>query len=247
MIRIAILDDNNEELRLISSHLHRFLEDHAGATAAVREFTSGFSLMDEVEQHGCFDIYILDIILEEQKSNGIDVGLALRENDCGGLIIFLTASPDFAVDSYLARAFHYLLKPVSYEQLADVLALAIEEVDKRCQKSAILKTGHGHRSISFTQLAYAELNHRAVHYHLTSGEIITGPTLKHSFREEVRYFLTDASFVLCGASWLLNLSHILKIEHTTVTMQNGETFTIPRTEARPLKKKWGEYWMGGSI
>lgn len=85
----------------------------------MRSFQSGYELLDAVERSGSFDLYLLDIVMPEQ--NGIEVGLSIRKLDGLGLIVYLTTSPDYAVDSYLTNAFHYLLKPVRWEQMVSVL------------------------------------------------------------------------------------------------------------------------------
>lgn len=77
-----------------------------------------------MERSGSFDLYLLDIVMPEQ--NGIEVGLSIRKLDGLGLIVYLTTSPDYAVDSYLTNAFHYLLKPVRWEQMVSVLDRAMD-------------------------------------------------------------------------------------------------------------------------
>ena len=57
--------------------------------------------------------------------NGIAVGLRLREMGAAGEIIYLSASRDFAVESYQAQAFFYLLKPVASDRLFPVLDLSL--------------------------------------------------------------------------------------------------------------------------
>ena len=72
------------------------------------------------------------------EMSGIELGIRLRELGCRGTIIYLTVSPDFAVDSYDARAFHYLLKPVKSTRLFEVLDQALEEAE---QKKSRLRHG----------------------------------------------------------------------------------------------------------
>lgn len=45
-------------------------------------------------------------------------GHALRESGYSGIILYLTSSTDFAIDSYDVRAFHYLLKPITPENFS---------------------------------------------------------------------------------------------------------------------------------
>lgn len=71
------------------------------------------NIINHVDEHGGFDLYILDCIMPGM--NGIELGAALRMRDDMGFLIYLTTSPDFALDSYRVDAFDYLLKPVRSE------------------------------------------------------------------------------------------------------------------------------------
>ena len=44
--------------------------------------------------------------------NGMDTARELRQADTAVRLVFLTSSPEFALESYEVRAFGYLLKPV---------------------------------------------------------------------------------------------------------------------------------------
>ena len=104
MIRVALLDDEKEQREFTAALLQRYLNQRPGLTVQVQAFQSGYELLDAAERLGGYDLYLLDVVMPEQ--NGIDVGLSLRKLDTLGLIIYLTTSPDYAVDSYLTNAFH---------------------------------------------------------------------------------------------------------------------------------------------
>lgn len=53
--------------------------------------------------------------------NGMDTARELRQTDKAVKIIFLTSSPEFALESYEVKAQGYVLKPIVYEQLKDTL------------------------------------------------------------------------------------------------------------------------------
>lgn len=74
--------------------------------------------MDSIDTYETFHIYILDIIMPD--INGVQVGAALREQGDDGLIIYLTSSPDFALESCNTDALHYLLKPIDSDSFSDV-------------------------------------------------------------------------------------------------------------------------------
>ena len=66
-----------------------------------------------------FHIILLDILMP--LLNGMDTARELRQYDKTVKIIFLTSSPEFALESYDVKAYSYLLKPVTYEKLEETL------------------------------------------------------------------------------------------------------------------------------
>ena len=60
---------------------------------------------------------------------GMDVARAIRESDANTAIVFVTMSPDFAVDDFSIHALHYLLKPVSETDI-DTFELLGRKVEK---------------------------------------------------------------------------------------------------------------------
>ena len=108
MIKISICDDDICQQKRICSLLQQYEEAHPGLAARVSVFSSGPELLNQAEEENGFDLYILDVIMP--KMNGIELGLKLRSINSDGVIIYLTTSRDYAVESYLVQAFYYLLK-----------------------------------------------------------------------------------------------------------------------------------------
>ncbi len=61
----------------------------------------------------------LDIIMPEL--NGIQLGMEIRKKDNDSIIIFLTSSAEYGVDSYSISAKDYILKPYTEEALFSAL------------------------------------------------------------------------------------------------------------------------------
>ena len=53
--------------------------------------------------------------------NGMDAARELRQRDKSVKIIFLTSSPEFALESYEVKAQGYVLKPIAYDKLKKLL------------------------------------------------------------------------------------------------------------------------------
>ena len=92
---------------------------------------------------------------------------------------------------------------------------------------------------------YAELCGRCVHYHLTGGETLESVSLQKSFRDEVADFLADPAFLLCGASYLINLAFVTQVDKSFLYMKDGTRVPLPRKNAPQIRTAWVEFWLGG--
>lgn len=202
-------------------------------------FSAGAALLEHLRVKGAFDIYLLDVILPGQ--NGIELGLGIREVDQAGQIVYLTTSPDFAVDSYRARAWDYLLKPLDKDRLFQSLDGMIEGIRQRRQAFATIKTREGLRRISLHCIVYGELVGRCVQYHLADGSVIEGMSLRGSFQDAVAPLLAHRRFVLCAASFLVNLSFAEQIDSTGLRLTDGGVLPVSRSLRREVTGRWLDY------
>ena len=143
MLKIALCDDEPGQRSLTGGLLREYMEQRPSLAARLTVVSSGEELLEQAEAEGGFDLYVLDVIMPELS--GIDVGVKLRELGSDAPIIYLTTSPDYAVDSYLAQAFYYILKPVDRFQLFEVLDRAAALLEKRRAVSMPIKTKSGVR------------------------------------------------------------------------------------------------------
>ena len=95
MIKIAFCDDDMEVLHQMNELLDRYrVERNEDITYAA--FQSPFELLTEIEKGIRPDILFLDVVMPGQ--NGMDVAKEIRQYDTNMKIIFLTSSPEFAVE-----------------------------------------------------------------------------------------------------------------------------------------------------
>lgn len=241
MLHIAICDDDATELTRTRALLDDFLVSRDLA-ARVQSFTAAKELLFDLDDSSPYDLYLLDVVMPEM--NGIALGIKIRESDETGAIIYLTTSEDFAIDSYEARAFWYLVKPVKPDKLFPVLDKAIAAQKKWQTESVSVKTRDGIARVLFQEILYVEPTGRAVRYVLKNGgvESLTGTA---SFRDKIAPLLSDERFRLCGASLVLNLQHIKTIDKARVIFGTGEQLEIPRRTVADLRSAWQRYWLDG--
>ena len=112
-MKIAVCDDNQEELHRVASLLEDYQEEKT-VSISLRLFGSSVELASIAQQEN-FDLYLLDVLMP--ALNGMELAREIRTFNTAVPILFLTSSPEFAVESYTVHAANYLLKPVSRESL----------------------------------------------------------------------------------------------------------------------------------
>lgn len=244
MLHIAICDDEGAQRALTEALVARYLEDKSDVSAKACAFSSAAALLEACGEGGTdFDVYILDVMMPEQ--NGIDAGLALRSLGRDGAIVYLTSSPDYAVDSYLARADNYLLKPVDEARFFAAMDRALGAVRRQKAACVAIRTREETARVQLDDIVYAELVKRAVRYHLRDGGTLDSLTITGAFQEAVEGLLADARFTLCAASFAVNLHFVKSVSKTDATLTDGARVPLSRAMAGNVKKRWVEYWLGG--
>lgn len=240
MLRIAVCDDEEQQLKQIANLLEAYLQSHPELNGQVGTFESGNALLAQVDQSRSFDLYILDILMPELS--GIEMGRQLRARKVDGEIIYLTSSNDFAADSYDVHAFFYLLKPVDEQKMFQVMDGVVEALNRRRNSAILVNTADGPRRILLERIQYVERVGRRIRYHCTDGTV-DSQTIRASFREVTAPLLADQRFCLCGASFVLNFQYVCGVDGQIALLDDGQTVVLPRTAAMDFKFAWGAYWL----
>ena len=120
MLQLAFCDDDLSELQTIQTLLDRY---RVARNQEIRytAFQNAWDLLAEVERGTRYDVLLLDVLMPGQ--NGIEVAGELRQYDNNVKIIFLTSSPEFAVQSYAVGAYFYQL--LEYVQTLSYRAITL--------------------------------------------------------------------------------------------------------------------------
>lgn len=243
MLHIAVCDDDPNQLALTGQLLEEYHAARPEPALRVDVFPSGAALLEHLRTRGCFDVYLLDVLMPD--TNGIELGLKIRQADRGGQILYLTTSPDYAIDSYLTKATRYLLKPVEkgalFQALDDVVGTWLQEH----QSFVTVKTRNGLQRLALRAVVYGELVGHCVHYHLADGTMLEGMSVRTSFREAVAPFLEHERFVLCATSFFVNLSFIEMIESAGLRLPGGGLLPLSRSLRTDVTNRWLDYHLKG--
>ena len=232
MIHIAICDDELVELERAHSLLTKYKQENPNYKITMVFFSAPFELLSYVEEHGGFDIFLLDVYMIGML--GTEAARELRQLDDKGEIIFLTTSRDHAVDAFEVNASQYLVKP--YTEIA--LFAALDKVLKRLygerRHIITLKTSEGMVRLFTRNVVFTETgrnNYQVIH--TIDGEKIE---VRITSTELFELLLPAKYFVRCGASINVNLKFIRQIRKDTITFDSGEQLAYPYRAYQTLKE-----------
>lgn len=219
-MRIAICDDDKEELARISSFLDKYQREH-NASLTYKAFHSGVELLSTVKS-GDFALYLLDVIMP--AVNGVEVAKEIRSFDTEAKIVFLTSSPEFAVASYTVKAMDYILKPVEEGRLFGVLNELMTDSQKP-QEGLTVKAKNGITRILFSRLVYVEVVNKQVYFHLADNSVREVTARLSEFEQTL---LARPEFMRVHRSYIVNLFQINELTANGLTTHQGNSIPVSR-------------------
>ena len=239
MIKIAFCDDDMEVLHQINELLDRYrVERNEDITYAA--FQSPFELLTEIEKGIRPDILFLDVVMPGQ--NGMDVAKEIRQYDTNMKIIFLTSSPEFAVESYSVGAYFYQLKPIWGESFFRLMDAVLAECEKKKKNSLILRSKDGITRIDLQQLEYCEVLGRKLLFHLENGAVLESAG---SLDDLAGQLMQHSNFFRPHRSFLVNMEYIQNISSRSIKMVNDAEIPIPHGKCSEIKNTYMEYAFNG--
>lgn len=116
-VKIAICDDIPQDTEVIRACTRELMEN-SGIRCEIDLFDCGEAMLERVKTGDVrYDLCFIDVLMG--GINGIETanGVKALARDCK--IVFVTNSHEFAVEAFSLNALHYLIKPITKEQLAE--------------------------------------------------------------------------------------------------------------------------------
>ena len=235
MIKIGFCDDDLSVLDQIQTLLHSYKENR-NFEIQYTAFQSPFELLADIERGVAFDVLILDVLMPGE--NGIDTAAEIRNHDDNVKIIFLTTSPEFAVQSYSVSAYYYQLKPIEKDGFFRLMDSVIDACKNNLAKSLILQSKGGIMRIELGRLEYCEVIHRTLFFHMTNGKVTESIGSMDELCSRLEPY---SSFLRVHRSYVINLEHIRSISGRSVTMESLSEIPISRKKYNEIKEAFLEY------
>ena len=233
MIHIAICDDSKQERQILAALFKRYQELHA-TPLQIHIFQNGFSLLDAIDQGKRFDITILDILMPGE--NGIEIARNIRASGTDTEIIFLTSSPEYAVDSYEVKAQNYLLKPVTEGKFFASIDSILAELDEKDTASFIIYTTEKQYSrIRVSSLVYGEVTHRTITLHLADQTMISAVMTFTEFQDILKAY---PDFIYPHRSYAVNMHYIQYVTKSDIILTDGQKIPLSRNNYTKISEQF---------
>jgi DNA-binding LytR/AlgR family response regulator len=237
-VRIAICDDDALELGKIKEAVLEFIQSkQAEAEITLNAFSNGPELLNYISRTASFDLIVLDILMPYMT--GINAAAQVRKTNSDTKIIFLTSSPEFAVDSYKVNAFYYLVKPFQKQEFMSLLDKAYVSMQSDTSGGIVVKEKAGLKRIPLHLIEYAESVKHTLNFHLRGGETVTCYAKMGDYREAL---LNDTRFVHCHQSFIVNMGRVAQITSKYFVMLDQTQIPISRTVYPKVKQDYIQYF-----
>lgn len=203
VIRVAVVDDDQESRELIQNYLARY-EHENGIQINIETFTDGSELIASYQPR--FDILFLDV--DMHNLDGLASARIIRETDPAVVIIFITNMAQFAVKGYEVDALSYLVKPVFYFAFCQQVARAMDRLKQNLDEYVLFNVGGELMRVNLSEVTYIESVKHHLLIHTLSDKIqITGTLKDITKRLENHGFFRSNSFLL------VNLRHVVSFRN----------------------------------
>ena len=226
-MRIVICDDDPVCLEAAAAAVEAWAADrHQRIEIAV--FDNGDDLIDHLQQRPS-NILLLDIFMP--MFSGMDIAREIRSFDHDLIIVFLTSSPEYAIESYDVRASGYLLKPLDCDKLRRVMDRCLNDLEP-LPKRIILRTAGGYLSQQISEIECVEAQNKTMIITRTDGGHLESTDTLSNLEQKLTI---EAGFFKCHRSYLVNLFAVEHFTMTEIITKSGRSIPIARGFGKAFK------------
>lgn len=220
-MRIAICEDEE----VLGQKLWNMLFDKPQIEAKC--FYNPLELIKNYENGERYDILLCDICMEPM--DGISLCRKIREFDSEVYIVFMSGYIEYAPKGYEVNAFRYLLKPITKENLEQVLTEIKENTEKT--EKLLLKTAEGSIILKPDHILYAEILDKETKVYCDNDTVTVNKSLG-----ELEDELSKEMFFRIHRKYLVNLERVREFDRCHLTLDNGKNLPVSVRKSAEFKK-----------
>lgn len=220
-MNIAIIDDIASDAEQLKRIITSYFENRQIPTE-IRYFSSAEAFFDDYRP-GNFQILFLDIYMD--GITGMEAARRIRNQSDDCILVFVTTSSEFAVESYDVNAAYYLLKPFQPEKLCQIL-------DSFRLKESL----HARYIEIISDRVPVRVPLHSI-LHTDAGPLRSYLTF-HKFEEQIR---DCHNFLSCYRGCMVNMDRIQEATDDGFLLDNGETVQIRKRGSAAIRKAYLQY------
>ena len=233
-MHIAIVEDDVNVQQQLSSYINKFYENDSGMYK-LSVFSDGDEILEDYRAD--YDLILLDI--QMKHLNGLETAEKIRTLDKDVYLVFVTNLANYAIKGYSVQAFDFVLKPVNYTMLKQLLQRVDKLVSAAKQRFVTLPTDLGLTRIDVNQIYYVETDAHFLIIKTDQGEYRMRDAMKNLEAQLGKY-----SFFRCNNCYLVNLQHVERVDGSRIIV-HGEELVISRPRYKEFMETLTRYWGEG--
>ena len=224
-MNIAICEDYAADLILLREFIERYMKSNS-YQGDIRTFTTAEELL-AVYASGAFDLIFLDIYLP--GISGMDAARKIREQDMGCQFVFITVSPDFALNGFQVGARGYVTKPIDPKELETALQSCHETFERMGRVIAVPQLGET-IELLLSKVEYIEVYDNHSLFHMHGCVVETRLPL-----DEIEEKLGGEPFLRCHRSYIVNMNDVQSIRADDFLMKCGAVVPIRKNGRKEVR------------
>lgn len=214
-LRVAIVDDNNQTLQLISNAV-KVIFANLSTNIELCAFSKPDSFLYELSDKE-FDLLLLDI--EMPGIDGMQVAKSIREKHLDMDIIFISNREDRVFETFEVSPFGFIRKSRFLEDVNEVVGLYVKKkLNTASEQTFVFSCGKETVSLPIKNVIYVE-NMDHCQYLYATG--IEEPYSLRSTMKAISEELSQYGFIEPCKGYLVNYRYISSIKGNSLTLRTG--------------------------
>lgn len=233
MYRIGICDDDKALCSDLEERIYHIASELA-VKAEVEVWYSGEGILSDLGKGLQWDLLFLDIELVQK--DGISVGRFIRSEmeDLQTHIVYISSKQSYAMQLFKIQPLDFLVKPVSNEEIREVLLRSIRQ--KQSLKSCLeYQKGSAIFRVPTRDIVYLTSMDKKIRLVTRDGEEEFYGKLKR-IREEL-----PADFMMIHQSYIVNQLYVSEYSYDSVKMSDGTILSISKPYRKEIRGRIKQY------
>jgi len=234
-MNISIIDDKFEDGEKLNLYIKDyFAEKFAGLPLYINYYQNENDFLKEFQKNSC-DIIFIDYYLNHYT--GMDIAKEIRKVDSSVIIIFITMSCDFAIDSYKVKASGYLVKPLVYDDFKEILDL-LDYKAMRERQFIEIKNSYEHIKVLLKDIIICDVNGHYTQIHMSNNQI---KKCRITFLNFMQLLSPYQEFLHCYRGCVINMEQVKQVDEHAFIMNNGDHIPFRRKQKAKILKSYYDF------